>query len=555
MTDARQQPQAAHATLERTLSGRVLIVDDELASRAYLRKLLMTRGCEVWEAADGKTARAIIHTNPPDLALVDVVMPGDTGYDVCQRMKADPACRDIPVIMVTAQTGVTDVEKGFDAGAFDYIRKPFHPRELVARVRNALELKRSNDALRLWKKKMSRELEIAGALQRKLFATTPLLLRNFEVYVAHRPSIAVGGDVFDAIPLPDGRLCVYIGDVAGHGVAPAIVASLLKAIINDAIQNFATEGPAAICRAVQTRFYRDVENPEMYATLFLGILSPQEGRWTCMNCGHPNPVLLAADQTDLSSHLSGKGDVPIGFPSPRGVACAAKWQVQATVQPGSRLLLCTDGPLESCQENTTERCGETRLATLGRQVLSDPQAINPADALFAALRQDGFPLHEDDCTVLAIEWVDPATIRLETQIPLDPVAVVAVAAQVDQLLRAEGWSLEAACAAQLVLVEHGTNIIQHGCPPAGSTIDLRLRLTGPICRMTLQDQGGEWNPHKRKTAAHHLRMDRKNEHTRGMGLIYTVSRAAEFFRRGHINIAFFAFSRDYCPSQEGRTES
>jgi anti-sigma regulatory factor (Ser/Thr protein kinase) len=127
---------------------------------------------------------------------------------------------------------------------------------------------------------------------------------------------------------------------------------------------------------------------------------------------------------------------------------------------------------------------------------------------------------------------------------------VEVAAQVDRILHEEGWSVEAACAVQLALVEHGTNIIQHGCPPAGSWIDLRLRLTGPTCRMTIQDQGGEWCPHNRNAVAGHLPMDREHEHARGLGLIFMVSRAAEFFRRGHINIAFFAFSRDYSPLAE-----
>lgn len=526
---------------EKRLIGRVLVVDDEFANCAYLRKLLTERGCEVMVASDGEAALALVRKNIPDLALVDVVMPGGNGYDVCRRMKEDPLSQDVPVIMVTAQTDIQDVEKGFVSGAFDYIRKPFNPRELIARVRNALDLKRSNDALRLWKRRMSRELEVAGSLQRKLFSTNPLFGAAVEVHMAYQPSLNVGGDVFDALPLPDGGLCVCVGDVAGHGVAPAMVASLLKAIINETAREFAAAGPAAICRTIQSRFRYYVENPELYATLFLGILSPDRGRWMCMNCGHPDPLLVAADGTDVSEQLTGRGGMPIGFSPDGGEDYAADRQVESPAAPGSKLMLVTDGLIESRQQDTGVPCGEARLAAIGRRVLADPCTINPAAAIFEALRAEGFPLSEDDCSVVVVERIDPATIRMDTQIALDLPAVSEAAAQVDRILQGAGWSGEASGAAQLALMEHGTNVIRHGRAPAGSTIAFRLRLTGPVCRMTFQDQGREWDMAERLASAQLLPMDRENG--RGLSIIHAVSLRVEFFRRENNNIAFFAIPR------------
>ena len=549
--DLRPNPSVAARSPEKMLVGRVLVVDDEFANRIYLRKLLTERGCEVMDVGDGEAALALVDKEVPDLALVDVVMPGETGYDVCRRMKANPLTQDIPVIMVTAQTEIQDVEKGFIVGAFDYIRKPFNPRELVARVRNALDLKRSNDALRLWKRRMVRELEVAGSLQRKLFATNPLLDPAVETYMAYQPSLNVGGDVFDALSLPDGGVCVCVGDVAGHGVAPAMVASLLKGIIREAAREYAAAGPAAICREIQTRFRSYVQNPELYATLFLGILSPEKGCWTCLNCGHPDPFLLGANGVDLSPQLAGRGVLPIGFAFDSGEVYGVDRQVMAPAAPGSRLMLVTDGLLESRQQQTGEPCGEARLAEIARRVLQDPFAIDPAAAVFAALRAEGFPLSEDDCSVVVVERIDPSTVRLEKQIAMDLAAVAETAAQVDRILQADDWPAEAAGAARLALMEHGTNVVRHGRAPDGSTIDFRLRLTGPVCRMIFRDQGREWSMEERLAAAQALPMDRENG--RGLGIIRAVSQHVSLFRRDNNNIAFFAVSRQDNHSSLGRS--
>lgn len=535
------------------LTGRVLVADDNPANRLYLRKLLTARGCEVTEASDGAAALQQVRKDPPDLALVDVVMPEESGYVVCRRMKQDPLTQDIPVILVTARTHIEDIEAGFVAGAFDYIRKPFNPRELVARVRNALALKRSNEALRLWKRRMSRELEIAGSLQRKLFSTRPVFGPGYEVHLAYQPSQTVGGDVFDALPLPDGGLCVYVGDVAGHGVAPAIVASLLKAIITEAVRDFAPLGPAAICREIQLRFRYHVENPELYATLFLAILSPDRTRWTCMNCGHPDPILAEANGATPPGRLTGGGDVPIGFTVPEDDADGKNRQVSAPATPGSKLLLITDGLFESRQKDTGEPCGADRLAGIARRVLQDDRVIDAAGAILEALRGEGFALRADDCSAMTVERVDPATVRLEMQIALDLEAVAETASRVDRILIGEGWAEEAAGAAQLALMEHGTNVIRHGRPPAGSTLFFQLRLTGPVCRMLFRDRGREWDLASRLATERQLPLD--SEHGRGLSIIQAVTVHAEFYRRENENIAFFAVSRDYGTSSSGEREA
>jgi putative two-component system response regulator len=126
----------------------ILVVDDTPANLSLMTGLLRDE-YKVKAAIDGEKALRIAQAlPPPDLVLLDIMMPGMDGYEVCRRLKADPATRDIPVIFLTAKSGVEDERMGLDLGAVDYITKPISPPIVMARVRNHLVLKASADFLR-----------------------------------------------------------------------------------------------------------------------------------------------------------------------------------------------------------------------------------------------------------------------------------------------------------------------------------------------------------------------------------------------------------------------
>ena len=126
----------------------ILVVDDTPANLSLMTGLLRD-DYKVKAAIDGEKALRIAQSSPaPDLILLDIMMPGMDGYEVCRRLKADPATRDIPVIFLTAKSGVEDEKMGLDLGAVDYITKPISPPIVMARVRNHLVLKASADFLR-----------------------------------------------------------------------------------------------------------------------------------------------------------------------------------------------------------------------------------------------------------------------------------------------------------------------------------------------------------------------------------------------------------------------
>ena len=114
--------------------ARILVADDDVDIRELVEFKLSTLGHDVVAVADGAAAIEACQASRPDLAVLDVMMPGVSGLDAIRAIRADPALADLPVILLTARAQESDVDTGFDSGADDYITKPFSPRELAARV-------------------------------------------------------------------------------------------------------------------------------------------------------------------------------------------------------------------------------------------------------------------------------------------------------------------------------------------------------------------------------------------------------------------------------------
>ncbi|MFA7157857.1 MAG: hybrid sensor histidine kinase/response regulator [Kiritimatiellia bacterium] len=125
----------------------ILIVDDNPNNLNVLGNILQREACDIAVATDGQQALAFAGEEHPDLILLDVMMPGLDGFEVCRRLKAAPGTAGIPVIFLTARTEAEDIVNGFKAGAVDYVTKPFNSAELLARVRTQLELLSSRRSL------------------------------------------------------------------------------------------------------------------------------------------------------------------------------------------------------------------------------------------------------------------------------------------------------------------------------------------------------------------------------------------------------------------------
>jgi len=126
---------------------KILVIDDLPENVFILQDRLENEGYEVIIAYDGNSGIEKAYTHLPDLILLDVMMPDITGFEVCKILVNDEKTRHIPIILVTAKAGSEDTKEGLEAGAFDYIKKPFNRVELIARVKSALKLSEANKLL------------------------------------------------------------------------------------------------------------------------------------------------------------------------------------------------------------------------------------------------------------------------------------------------------------------------------------------------------------------------------------------------------------------------
>jgi signal transduction histidine kinase len=170
--------------------GEILVVDDQPANLRILTTMLSNRGFQVRPAVGGELALQEVWKSPPDLILLDIMMPDIDGYEVCERLKADERTRDIPVIFLSAKGQTADKVRAFDVGGVDYVTKPFQVGEVVARVQTHIALRA-----------MRRQLEEKNAFLRTVIDSLayPFYVVDAEDYTIQIANLAVGLDVSEGM--------------------------------------------------------------------------------------------------------------------------------------------------------------------------------------------------------------------------------------------------------------------------------------------------------------------------------------------------------------------
>src|SRR5262245_60685967 len=190
------------------MAAKLLVVDDTPVNVKLLADLLTVKGYAVVTAVNGPEALAAVDKEQPDLVLLDVMMPGMSGYDVCRKIRANPATAMLPVVMVTALDPAQERVKGIDAGADDFLTKPINQPELLARVKSLLRIKLLHDELAEWSRTLEQRVEQQLAQLDRL----ERLKRFFSPQLAE---LIVSGDAEDPLKSHRREITVVFLDLRG----------------------------------------------------------------------------------------------------------------------------------------------------------------------------------------------------------------------------------------------------------------------------------------------------------------------------------------------------
>jgi len=328
---------------------KILIVDDEKLIIKLTAGKLIANGYEVDSCMSGLEALQRVQECSYDLVLLDVIMPGMDGYETCKRLHE--LNRDLAVILVTGNTDDESLNKGFEAGALDYIKKPWLPLELLARVKNIINIKEAERTKDEMYQALVKDLHIASRTQEYLLPKWILPDEQVLFSSHYVPSQMVGGDLFDQIKISEKRYLVYIGDISGHGVQAALLMTAVKSIIRMTVEaeKDNLDLPELLMHLNLT-LSRELFKTN-YMTLLIGIINLESNEFQFISAGHP-PLLEYDQVTHKTKIYDKKGTIPIGW-RPKILVTEADVETIA-LPPNKIVLLYTDGIYECTNKDGEE---------------------------------------------------------------------------------------------------------------------------------------------------------------------------------------------------------
>lgn len=315
----------------------ILIAEDDADDRRLLRKILKKEPYRKSIAENGRQTIETVANAPPDLILLDVRMPEPDGFQVCKKLKESPETRDIPIIFITGKTEKMDKVEGLQAGAVDYVTKPFNSSELLARIRTHIDLKRSKQAL-------EKELSEAGAYLESMLPGP--LKDNPPIDWRFRISTKLGGDIFGYRWLDEDHFAIYLLDVNGQGVGAALVSVSIIHLLNfQILENTDYRNPSTVLTALD-----DKNQNKRCFSIWYGVYKRRKHRLVYSSAGHPPALLLtgpnAAEAT--AETLKTPGDAV-------GRAPHCKYENhEVSLHTFNRLFLFSDGTYKIKKKNSDE---------------------------------------------------------------------------------------------------------------------------------------------------------------------------------------------------------
>lgn len=393
----------------------VLFVDDENSVLKSLERYLIREPYRRLFAADAAQALEIMACEPVHLVVSDIRMPGMNGLEMLAVIR-----NKYPDVVRMVLSGTAESNLVIDAinngEVYRYLTKPLGEgtelRAILAQALEYYELRRlhkqlfaelaeKNRELSDWKQRMATELQMAGEVQRKLLAARPIDTPACEIRFFYKPCLTVGGDFFDVMELPDGRLCLYVGDVSGHGVGSALISTLLKITLSDFIRSTIDKGPAAVCRLLNRYMHEHSLGLDFFATMFIALYDPALSSWHAFNCGHPLPELIKADFSLKTQIIPSQRSFPLGFfddDSHYSSDLEIRWQAEK----GDVLFFFTDGLYEAMHRSEGKVLGIDPMAQMFASLVKQHAGLPPARKIIDLIEADGYDTGRDDCCTILV---------------------------------------------------------------------------------------------------------------------------------------------------------
>lgn len=372
--------------------SRVLIVDDVKSNVDILVQALRDE-YKLSVALDGAAALRSVEKSPPDLVLLDIVMPDLDGYEVCRRLRSQESTRELPVMFLSSLEDVTNKTQGFEAGGNDYLTKPFEMLEVKARVRSLLKAKAYADAIR---EAMARDLRIAREIQMGILPadlSSATKGTGLDVHAVIEPAREVGGDLYEVLRGSDDRVVVALGDVSGKGIPAALFMAVAVTVLRTLARQI--EEPDEILRRLNDELAE--QNPRgMFVTLQCLVFDLKRRVVSCAGAGHHQLVVMSPGRPPrLACPSSGR---PAGLMPVNPIE-----RETFPLEPGDTFVLFSDGVSEAMNQ-ADEFYGDDRLLT----VLSAANGSAPTEVVTRVMTDvrafTAGAKQSDDITVLVAQY-------------------------------------------------------------------------------------------------------------------------------------------------------
>jgi len=401
---------------------RILVVDDDEVMRLLLSRILQKWGYEVTTAVDGIEAWEILQKENITFVISDWIMPRMDGLQLCEKIREGDFPVYIYIILLTAKKDKADLIKGMEAGADDFIVKPFNKGELKVRIKAGERILRLEHELELRNRELletnkklrdaylviKKDLEAAAKIQRSLLPASAIEIKGIFFDWIFSPCSFVAGDIFNFFSLDENNVCFYLLDVSGHGIPAALLSVSLSKILSPSISNgsplkyfipkppyYEIASPKIAVKKLNTRFLKETkEDAGQYFTMIYGIVNTKNDQITLTQAGHPSPIYIPKEG---KASLIGQGGFPVGM-----IPDVEYDEIVMEFKKGDRLFIYSDGITE-CTNKDMEMFSENRLMKLLEEGKNLPLKELMKRVQETLLKWKGSDEFEDDITLVGIE--------------------------------------------------------------------------------------------------------------------------------------------------------